>query len=107
MLTAAKELKSPGGGCLGATPGTVCCLNAGGVGFPGSHLTDCLLHAGHEMVVCNNLSAERADKLTHRLGEERFCFIRQDVTEMPVRAGRAQRVDPLRRAGTLIADLRL
>ena len=57
------------------------CLITGGAGFLGSHLTDRLLDAGHEVVVFDNLSTGRAENLAHRFGHERFRFIKQDVTE--------------------------
>jgi dTDP-glucose 4,6-dehydratase len=56
-------------------------LITGGAGFLGSHLTDRLLEAGHQVVVIDNLVTGRADNLSHRLGHERFQLIKQDVTE--------------------------
>jgi dTDP-glucose 4,6-dehydratase len=57
------------------------CLITGGSGFLGSHFTDRLLDAGHEVVVFDNLITGRADNLAHRFGHERFRFVNQDVTE--------------------------
>ncbi len=57
------------------------CLITGGAGFLGSHLTDRLLEAGHEVVIFDNLVTGRADNLAHRFGHERFSFVKQDVTE--------------------------
>jgi len=56
-------------------------LITGGAGFLGSHLTDRLLDAGHQVVVFDNLITGRADNLAHHFGEERFRFVQQDVTE--------------------------
>jgi dTDP-glucose 4,6-dehydratase len=57
------------------------CLITGGAGFLGSHLTDRLLDAGHEVVVFDNLITGREDNLTHRFGHPGFRFVKQDVTE--------------------------
>ena len=51
-----------------------------GHGFLGSHLTDRLLDAGHEVVVFDNLITGAEDNLAHRFGH-RFRFVKQDVTE--------------------------
>ncbi len=56
-------------------------LITGGAGFLGSHLTDRLLDGGHDVVVFDNLITGREDNLAHRYGQERFRFIKQDVTE--------------------------
>ena len=57
------------------------CLITGGAGFLGSHLTDRLLEAGHEVIIFDNLVTGRADNVAHRFGHERFSFVKQDVTE--------------------------
>ena len=57
------------------------CLITGGAGFLGSHLTDRLLEAGHEVIIFDNLVTGRADNVAHRFGHERFRFVKQDVTE--------------------------
>ena len=56
-------------------------LITGGAGFLGSHLTDRLLEAGHEVVVFDNLITGREDNLAHRFGHPGFRFVKQDVTE--------------------------
>ncbi len=56
-------------------------LITGGAGFLGSHLTDRLLEAGHEVVVFDNLITGREDNLAHVFGHGRFRFVRQNVTE--------------------------
>ncbi|MFN0074071.1 MAG: UDP-glucuronic acid decarboxylase family protein [Chloroflexota bacterium] len=57
------------------------CLITGGAGFLGSHLTDRLLEAGHEVVVFDNVITGRVQNLEHHFGNERFRFVKQDVTE--------------------------
>ena len=57
------------------------CLITGGAGFLGSHLTDCLLDAGHEVIVFDNLITGREDNLAHHFGHPGFRFVKQDVTE--------------------------
>ena len=57
------------------------CLITGGAGFLGSHLTDRLLEAGHEVVAFDSLTTGRANNLAHHFGHQRFQFVKQDVTE--------------------------
>src|SRR5215211_7651875 len=66
---------------------TVRCLITGGAGFLGSHLTDRLLDAGHEVIVFDNLITGREDNLAHRFGHPGFRFVKQDVTEFLHLAG--------------------
>jgi len=56
-------------------------LITGGAGFLGSHLTDRLLDADHEVVIFDNLITGRADNLAHCFGHARFQYVNQDVTE--------------------------
>jgi len=53
----------------------------GGAGFLGSHLVDRCLDEGWEVVVIDNLITGNMDNLAHRLGDPRFRFIKQDVSE--------------------------
>jgi dTDP-glucose 4,6-dehydratase len=62
-------------------------LITGGAGFLGSHIVDLLIAAGHEVVVFDNLLTGRVDNIEHHLGNPRFKFIRQDVTEYLFVAG--------------------
>jgi len=53
----------------------------GGAGFLGSHLCDCLLNLGNEIVCLDNLSTGSVSNISHLLGHERFRFYKHDVTE--------------------------
>ncbi|HSB08243.1 MAG TPA: UDP-glucuronic acid decarboxylase family protein [Blastocatellia bacterium] len=56
-------------------------LITGGAGFLGSHLVDRLLTDGHDVLVFDNLLTGRLGNIEHHFGEERFKFVKQDVTE--------------------------
>lgn len=62
-------------------------LITGGAGFLGSHIVDLLIAEGHEVVVFDNLLTGRVDNIEHHLGNNRFKFIKQDVTEYLFVAG--------------------
>jgi dTDP-glucose 4,6-dehydratase len=53
----------------------------GGAGFLGSHLCDTLLAQGHEVLCLDNLLTGTIDNIAHLLGNERFRFVKHDVTE--------------------------
>lgn len=55
-------------------------LVAGGAGFLGSHLTENLLIAGHDVVVIDNFFTGRRENLTHLLDYKNLEVIRHDVT---------------------------
>jgi dTDP-glucose 4,6-dehydratase len=80
-------MAQPGGGRR-----TVRCLITGGAGFLGSHLTDRLLEAGHEVIVFDNLITGHEDNLAHRFGHPGFRFVKQDVTEFLYLPGRLDAV---------------
>ena len=56
-------------------------LVTGAAGFLGSHLTDALLAAGHEVVGADNLCTGRLQNIAHLAKEPRFSLIDQDVCE--------------------------
>ena len=53
----------------------------GGSGFLGSHLTDRLLAEGHCVVAIDNLITGNTRNIGHLAGNERFTFIKHDVTQ--------------------------
>ena len=56
-------------------------LITGGAGFLGSHLCDRMLKEGHEVVCMDNLLTGNMDNILHLIGNEKFSFIKHDVTE--------------------------
>ncbi|MBJ78845.1 MAG: NAD-dependent dehydratase, partial [Nitrospinae bacterium] len=54
-------------------------LVTGGAGFLGSHLCDCLLEKGHEVVCMDNLLTGSLDNIKHTKSD-RFKFINHNVT---------------------------
>ena len=59
---------------------------AGGAGFVGSHLTEALVGAGHDIVVLDNLCTGRRKNLDH-LPESAVTFIETDISESVVVEG--------------------
>ena len=53
----------------------------GGAGFLGSHLCDKLLAEGHNVICLDNLITGNISNIGHLLGNERFKFVKHDVTE--------------------------
>ncbi|MGC9399703.1 MAG: UDP-glucuronic acid decarboxylase family protein [Anaerolineae bacterium] len=62
-------------------------LITGGAGFIGSHLCDRYLGEGHEVIAMDNLSTGSVRNIAHLAGQERFHFIRHDVTNYIYVAG--------------------
>ena len=56
-------------------------LITGGAGFLGSHLCDRFLSEGHSVIAMDNLITGSVRNIEHLAGQERFRFIKQDVTE--------------------------
>lgn len=52
----------------------------GGAGFLGSHLCDRLLAEGHKVVCIDNLITGDTANIAHLMGNERFQFLKHDVT---------------------------
>ena len=67
-------------------------LVTGGAGFLGSHLIDRLLDDGHEVIAFDNLLTGRIENIEHHFGDERFKFVKQDVTEYLHVGGRLEAV---------------
>jgi UDP-glucose 4-epimerase len=61
-------------------------LLTGGAGFVGSHLSDALLDAGHDVFVLDNLSTGSIDNIAHLKGHPRFHYAIESVTNEPVLA---------------------
>ena len=53
----------------------------GGAGFLGSHLCDKLLSENHEVICIDNLLTGTVSNIEHHDSNDRFRFIKQDVTE--------------------------
>ncbi|MCL4811676.1 MAG: GDP-mannose 4,6-dehydratase, partial [Vicinamibacteraceae bacterium] len=58
----------------------------GGAGFIGSHLSDTLIAAGHEVYVLDNLSTGSIENIDHLRGHPRFHYTIDTVTNEPVLA---------------------
>ena len=55
-------------------------LITGGAGFLGSHLSDHFLGQGHSVIAMDNLLTGRVENIEHLFHDEKFTFIKQDVT---------------------------
>lgn len=55
-------------------------LITGGAGFLGSHLSDRLIEAGHEVLCVDNFYSGRRENIAHLMQHPRFEFLRHDVT---------------------------
>lgn len=55
-------------------------LITGAAGFLGSHLSDRFIQEGHTVVGMDNLITGNMDNLAHLFGNERFSFIKHDVS---------------------------
>jgi dTDP-glucose 4,6-dehydratase len=53
----------------------------GGAGFLGSHLCDYFIDRGHEVICIDNLITGDPGNIAHLFGNERFRFIKHDVTD--------------------------
>ena len=55
-------------------------LITGAAGFLGSHLSDRFVHEGHTVIGMDNLITGNMDNIAHLFGNERFSFIKHDVS---------------------------
>ncbi len=56
-------------------------LVTGGAGFLGAHLCDFLLAQGHRVICMDNLITGDMANIAYHAGDERFTFVKHDVTE--------------------------
>jgi len=56
-------------------------LITGGAGFLGSHLCDCLVAEGHEVLCLDNFFTGSKSNITHLLGRPNFELIRHDLVQ--------------------------
>ncbi len=67
-------------------------LLTGAAGFIGSHLCDRLLAEGHSVIGLDNFVTGSPDNIAHLAGNDRFLFIRHDVSNYIYIAGRVEAV---------------
>ncbi|HSL44399.1 MAG TPA: UDP-glucuronic acid decarboxylase family protein [Anaerolineales bacterium] len=67
-------------------------LITGAAGFLGSHLCDCLLADGHEVIGLDNFVTGNRDNIAHLMGNERFSFHKHDVSNYIFVAGKVDAV---------------
>ena len=61
-------------------------LITGGAGFIGSHLSEALLDAGHQVVILDNLSTGSIDNIAHLKGRPGFSYHIESVNNEPLLA---------------------
>ena len=62
-------------------------LITGAAGFLGSHLSDRFLADGHTVVGLDNFITGHADNIAHLMGNERFSFVRHNISDYTYVAG--------------------
>jgi len=62
-------------------------LITGAAGFLGSHLCDRFLRDGHEVVGLDNFITGHPDNIAHLTGNDRFSFLRHNISEFTYVAG--------------------
>ncbi len=67
-------------------------LVTGGAGFIGSHLCRRFLSDGHEVVCLDNLITGAIDNIAHFAGNEKFSFVKHDVTNYIFIAGKVDAI---------------
>ena len=56
-------------------------LLTGGAGYIGSHAALCLLDAGHNVHIIDNLSTGNLENIAHLKNNKKFLFIKHDILE--------------------------
>jgi UDP-glucose 4-epimerase len=79
------------------------CLITGGAGFIGSHLTEQLLQAGHDVVVLDDLSTGRRDNLQHVESHPRLTVRVGSITDPVLLADAARGVDRIYHLAAAVA----
>ncbi|MCX5761446.1 MAG: GDP-mannose 4,6-dehydratase, partial [Gemmatimonadetes bacterium] len=62
-------------------------LITGAAGFLGSNLCDRFLREGHEVVGLDNFITGHPDNIAHLVGNQRFSFVRHNISEYTYVAG--------------------
>ena len=78
MASPTDATTSPATSTPGKPPTTVV---TGGAGFLGSHLTDRLLKEGHHVIGVDNLITGNTKNIEHLAGDDRYRFIKANVSE--------------------------
>jgi nucleoside-diphosphate-sugar epimerase len=68
-------------------------LITGGAGFVGSHLSEALLDAGHEVFILDNLSTGSIENIDHLKSNPKFHYTIDSVSNEPLLAEMVDRVD--------------
>ena len=68
-------------------------LITGGAGFIGSHLSEALLDAGHQVLILDNLSTGSIDNIAHQKGRQGFEYFIDTVENEPLLAELIDRSD--------------
>jgi len=63
-------------------------LITGAAGFLGSHLCDFFLREGHSVIGLDNFITGNADNIAHLVGNDRFEFVRHNISDYTYVAGR-------------------
>lgn len=67
-------------------------LITGGAGFLGSHLCDYFISKGHYVICMDNLLTGNIDNIAHLFGNDRFTFIKHDVTNFVYVEGKVDNI---------------